>query len=272
MKAHSYTLQVDRPYIALNSEIYITIRQQEQRTCKRIGYEFYCEVFFMLKHKSKYSCESTIYFDLDSDIIKEDITPIVLDGGNEIILANWPNDKHIICSINNNIPIRISSHLYALVNRSVLCNCGIGAEDHFLLESLAVCHESNSKLVMHFTVNTAFVNYLDQFKNLTEYLELLILMNKTTLKQTLPISLNISKFDSELLFAHRNLKNFIHQYKCKKEIFVLKKKRHYTIDITTNKNFLSNNYIVDVVSVCYCSNLTIGYNFGNISIMQTQET
>ena len=43
MQAHSYThLQVDRPYIALNSETCITIRLQELRKCKRIGYEFYC--------------------------------------------------------------------------------------------------------------------------------------------------------------------------------------------------------------------------------------
>ena len=35
MQAHSYTyIQVDRPYITLNSETYITIRQQELRTCK----------------------------------------------------------------------------------------------------------------------------------------------------------------------------------------------------------------------------------------------
>ena len=35
-QAHSYThLQIDKPYIALNSETYITIRQQELRTCKR---------------------------------------------------------------------------------------------------------------------------------------------------------------------------------------------------------------------------------------------
>ena len=85
----------------------------------------------MVKHKSKYSCESTIYFDLDSDIIKEnckfdfyynktDITPIVLDGGNEIILAKWPDNKHMIFSINNDIPVRIPSHLYVLVNRNVL--------------------------------------------------------------------------------------------------------------------------------------------------------
>ena len=51
---------------------------------------------------------------------------MVLDGGNEIILANWPNDKHIICTINNDILIEVPSHPYILVNRSVLCNCGIG--------------------------------------------------------------------------------------------------------------------------------------------------
>ena len=37
-QAHSYThLQIVKPYMALNSETYITIRQQELRTCKRRG-------------------------------------------------------------------------------------------------------------------------------------------------------------------------------------------------------------------------------------------
>ena len=46
-KAQSYThLQIKKPYIALNSETYISLRQQELRTCKRIGYEFYCEELF----------------------------------------------------------------------------------------------------------------------------------------------------------------------------------------------------------------------------------
>ena len=94
----------------------------------------------------------------------------------------------IICHINDDIPIIIPSYPYVLVNRNVLCNCGIEAENHFLLESLAACHEANSKLVMYFMVNTAFVNYLDQFPNLRESLEFLIIKKKTTFKQTLPIS------------------------------------------------------------------------------------
>ena len=181
-----------------------------------------------------------IYFDLDSEIIKEDgkfnfysnktnITPTVLDAENEMILANWPNDKHIICSVNNDIPIKIPSHPYVLVNRSVLCNCGIEAENYFLLESLAACHDSNSKLVMYFTVNTAIVNYLDQFTNLTESPEFPILKNKTTFEQTLPITLNVSKFDSELLTTPRTLKDFIHQYKCKKEIFDLNERHDKSV-------------------------------------------
>ena len=62
-QANSYThLQIDRPYIGLNSETFISLRLQELRTCKKIGYEFYCEELFKVKHKSNYSCKSVIYF------------------------------------------------------------------------------------------------------------------------------------------------------------------------------------------------------------------
>ena len=71
-----------------------------------------------------------------------------------------------------------------LVNRSVLCNCGIEAENHFLLKSLAACQDTNSKITMYFTVNTAFVNYLDKSLNLTESLEFPIIRSKTTFEQT----------------------------------------------------------------------------------------
>ena len=104
-EAQSYMhLQVRKLYIALNSETYISLRHQESGSCKRIGCEFYCEELFIVEHKSSYSCEIAIYFNLTTDIIKNncnfdfyfnntDVTPTVLDGGDEIVLANWPNDK-----------------------------------------------------------------------------------------------------------------------------------------------------------------------------------
>ena len=59
------------------------------------------------------------------------------------------------------------SHPYVLVNRSVLCNCGIEADNHYLLESLATCDNKAQDLVMYYTINMAFINYLDMLPNLT---------------------------------------------------------------------------------------------------------
>ena len=61
--------------------------------------------------------------------------------------------------------------------------------------SLAACQNTNSELTMYVRVNTAFVNYLGKFPNLTESLEFPIIRKTTTFEQTLPISLNVSNFD-----------------------------------------------------------------------------
>ena len=61
-QAQSYTyLKINKPCITLNSETYISLRTQELATCKKIGYEFYCKELFVVKRKTKYSCESAIY-------------------------------------------------------------------------------------------------------------------------------------------------------------------------------------------------------------------
>ena len=89
------------------------------------------------------------------------------------------------------------------------------------------------------------MNYLDQFPNLTESLQFLIIKNKTTFEQILSISLSSSKFDSTLLTTSSALKEFIHWYTNDKEIFDLQE-RHDSMELSTNKNFFSVNYIVDL--------------------------
>ena len=168
-QVYSHTeLKIQKPYIVLNKKTYIMMHTQELKMCKKIGYEYYCEELFVVKSKTRYNCASAIYFNLESDVIKEncefwyyynkiDIKPIVLDGGFQIILANWPNYRKIMCSYNNNIMLNIPGHPYILMNRGILCNCNIEAESNFLLESLAACEGSETKtdLEMHFTINFA---------------------------------------------------------------------------------------------------------------------
>ena len=68
-KAHSYTqLKIDKPYITLNGETYISLHSQELNTCKRIGYNYFCKELFVVKCKHKYSCASSVYFNLNDEI------------------------------------------------------------------------------------------------------------------------------------------------------------------------------------------------------------
>ena len=61
-QVQTYTyLKVKKAYIALNSETYISLGMQELNTCKKIGYEFYCEKLIVVKHKTKHSCKMIKY-------------------------------------------------------------------------------------------------------------------------------------------------------------------------------------------------------------------
>ena len=97
--AQSYTqLKVEKLYIAVNKETYIFLCPQELNTCKRIGYEHFCEELFVVKSKHRYSCASAVYFNLEEETKqncefefycnKINIMPSVLDGGHQIVLAN----------------------------------------------------------------------------------------------------------------------------------------------------------------------------------------
>ena len=49
IEAESYIhLNVSKPYLALNSETYISLTHQELQSCKKIGNEFYCEELLLL--------------------------------------------------------------------------------------------------------------------------------------------------------------------------------------------------------------------------------
>ena len=78
--------------------------------CKMIHLTYFCEELFLVKNKTKHSCESAIFYKLDSEVIRgncnfkyyynETVIPSVLDGGSQIVLANMINKKKLSCSDN----------------------------------------------------------------------------------------------------------------------------------------------------------------------------
>ena len=251
--AQSYTqVQTEKPYIALNSETYISVRIQELEACKKIDYEFYCEELFVVKHRTQHNCKSAIYFDLGADIIKEncefqcyfnktDVKPSVHAGGHEIILANWPNTKYVICSDNHNFPIKIPCHPYVLLKRSVLCNCAIEANDNFLWESIVASPGKPSALTMYYTVNIAFMSYFDNLVEQSEieknrHTHFSELDSRTT---SIPIAFQTPEFDTKLLQAPKTLKDLVRQHKQKGQMLEKAK-------IDDNKKSFFDNIVMDI--------------------------
>ena len=160
-------------------------------------------MYFNSNYDIKENCDFYYYHN------KSDVKPSVLDGGRQIILANWPNYKTILFTYNNNILVNTPNHPYVLLDRNILCNCDIEAENNFLLESLAACGEHEKPdLEMYFTVNLAFVDYLEE---LNETITMPINRNWTSVKQSIHISLDLFQLNSKLMHAPIMLRDFIKQ-------------------------------------------------------------
>ena len=129
--ADSYSeVKYSKPYKAINHDYYIQLRIQELRMCKQIRHTYYCEELFLVKYKSKHSCESAIFYNLTSKVVysvcefdyyyNTTVTPSVLDGGSHILLANMLSPKRLVCSHYFHMAHPVPSFPYVLVNRSLM--------------------------------------------------------------------------------------------------------------------------------------------------------
>ena len=166
-QADSYSqVKIHRSYIAAGMDYYIQIRM-----CKSIGYIYYC------KHKSKHSCASAIFYELSpQQVIKNcrfdymynvTIPPVILDGGRDVLLANFHGPRSLKCtSINDGLAKLTPEQTYAVVNREFLCDCQLDLEHASVLRKPSSCNKDrSSKLVMQFHINIAFFGIIKKKKS-----------------------------------------------------------------------------------------------------------
>ena len=128
-QADSYSqVRIQKSYIAAGMDYYIQITMREMLMCKSIGYIYYCEELFVVKHKSKHSCARAIFYELGSQqVIKNckfdymynaTMAPVILDGGRDVLLANFHGPRSLKCtSINGGLAKPAPEHTYAAINR-----------------------------------------------------------------------------------------------------------------------------------------------------------
>ena len=169
VKADSYSqVRIEKSYIAAGTDYYIQLRISELLMCKSIRYIYYCEELFVIKHKSRHSCVSAIFYNLGpATVIKNckfdyyyniTVPPIILDGGRDVLLANFHGPRSLKCSsVNGGLAKPAPENTYAVVNREFLCDCQLDMEHASVLRQLSSCSKSSSsKMHMKFTINLAF--------------------------------------------------------------------------------------------------------------------
>ena len=86
------------------------------------------------------------------------VPPVILDGGREVLLANFYAQRSLKCtSQNGGLAKPIPEHTYAVVQREFLCDCQLDLKHVSVLHRLNACSGSKPQnLVMKFIVNLAF--------------------------------------------------------------------------------------------------------------------
>ena len=169
VKANSYSqVIIDKSYIAAGTDYYIWLRISELLMCKSIRHIYYCEELFVIKHKSRHSCVSTIFYNLGPATITKNckfdyyynttVPQVILDEGRDVLLANFHEPRSLKCSsVNGGLAKPAQEHTYAVVNREFLCVCQLDLKHASVLRQLGSCSKSSSsKMQMKFTINLAF--------------------------------------------------------------------------------------------------------------------
>ena len=123
-----------------------------------------------MKHTSEHTCESVIYHEQNSEIIKRksniqyypelNPTPQILDAGKHILLGNLPEPWTVVCSSNDPIPNPIEASRYLIIKKKHLCQCSIGAGTWFIQENIVHCEgEASSFIQLYYTTNMAVMIY-----------------------------------------------------------------------------------------------------------------
>ena len=145
VKANSYSqVRIEMSYIAAGTDYYIQVRISELLMCKSIRHIYYCEELFVVKHKSRHSCVSAIFYNLGIAKITKNckfdyyynttVPPVILDGGRDVLLANFHGPRSLKCSsVNGGLAKPAPENTYAVVNREFLCDYQLDLEHSSVL-------------------------------------------------------------------------------------------------------------------------------------------
>ena len=107
----------------------------------------------MVKHTHHHTCESALFYKRSVDLIasqcpfrfyhNRSVTPSVLDGGSQLVLANVKVGHSHTCDPQCLHILPTST--YTLTSREILCNCTLQSDLAYLPSDLGACNATTLK-------------------------------------------------------------------------------------------------------------------------------
>ena len=174
--ANSYSeVSIPKPYFAASETAYFQLQEAELSNCKVIQDEYYCEETFMVKHPHHHTCESTLFYNRTEDVItnhctfrfyhNHSVSPSVLDGGDQLVLANVRLEHSPSCDPRR-LP-RIPQGPYVLTSREILCNCTLQSDLAYLPSDIGACPDTLGPLHFEERPNIAFENIFNDILSIS---------------------------------------------------------------------------------------------------------
>ena len=144
--------------------------------CKVVQKDYFCEELFMVKHANLHTCESALFYERAKTVIdnvcnfefflNKSVIPSVLDGGDNMVLANLSPDKNLNCDkqIQNKLP----GNSYMLTNRSLLCHCSVQNGLSFIPQDIGSCNNETVLPTFQYTTNLAFMGAYKVMRQLSD--------------------------------------------------------------------------------------------------------
>lgn len=163
----SYTkLKLDHEYIAILETNFVEFTSVQMDNCVSHDEIWTCDSLLLQTHHSKVSCLAAIYWEHDSEAIKQlcnfeyfhniSPRPVVLESENNILMANLDVPWSFDCQ-NRNVPMRVKGSRYAILTRSSICGCSILGTGFYIEEK--VCKQTLDKIVLRYPLNAAVMSY-----------------------------------------------------------------------------------------------------------------
>ena len=201
LKGNYTQLRLTSEYLAMSDAMYLPLSEPQLRGCHRVTSGYFCEQLFLQQQAARHTCESAIYHNRPAHEINElcefdylhqyQPRPQILDGGNEVLIANCPVPWTFSCKHGQHIPTDVVAAPYITLHKSALCRCSVAIGPYVLRELLTTCpaegRPGSTEVKTGVSVNQAVYNNMEEWPSITDDIRRNMALVKSVSHMTNPL-------------------------------------------------------------------------------------